>query len=194
MARPSNFNPHHSPRPHHPPHPHQPDLRNNRESITTIPDSTPKIRANGRQNTPRTAPQEENPPTLTRIFRTPLEKPDHMCYTYHMTNYTLSKHCQPQPNESPNWYNRFHTYLTLEPSHPRICSWLAGNQQEYPLRHRRQASRRMALERTRHRLRPDQPPRLIRSQGFPHCLSPPSAAASLAQATTTDFRLAGLGQ
>ena len=30
-----------------------------------------------------------------------------------MTNYTLSKYFQPRPNNSPEWCNCFHTYLTL---------------------------------------------------------------------------------
>ncbi len=33
-----------------------------------------------------------------------------------MTNYSLPKHFQPHPNKSPEWYNRFHTYLTSRPS------------------------------------------------------------------------------
>ena len=33
-----------------------------------------------------------------------------------MTNFTISKQCQPQPIEPPEWYNRFHIYLTLGPS------------------------------------------------------------------------------
>lgn len=30
-----------------------------------------------------------------------------------MTNYTSSKNCQIYPNKSPEWYDRFHTYLTF---------------------------------------------------------------------------------
>ena len=33
-----------------------------------------------------------------------------------MTNYTLSKNCLLHPNKSPEWYDRFHTYLTSVPS------------------------------------------------------------------------------
>ncbi len=33
-----------------------------------------------------------------------------------MTNYTLPKNHQPQPDRSSDWYNRFHIYLSSGPS------------------------------------------------------------------------------
>ena len=43
----------------------------------------------------------------------PLENPDHMCYKKEMTDDTSPKSWRQQPDEPPNWYDRFHTYLTL---------------------------------------------------------------------------------
>jgi len=34
-----------------------------------------------------------------------------------MLKYIFPQQCQPYSNRSPNWYNRFHTHLTLGPSH-----------------------------------------------------------------------------
>ncbi len=33
-----------------------------------------------------------------------------------MIKYIFPQQCQPYSNRSPNWYNRFQTYLTLDPS------------------------------------------------------------------------------
>ena len=47
-----------------------------------------------------------------------------------MKNYFLSKHCQPHPNKSPEWYTRFHTYLSSRPSRSftaAIRAWKDSN-------------------------------------------------------------------
>ena len=39
-----------------------------------------------------------------------------MCYTTDMTNDSSPKPWQPQPEEPPEWYNRFHIFLNMGPS------------------------------------------------------------------------------
>ena len=39
-----------------------------------------------------------------------------MCYTPDVTDASSPKPLQPQPDEPPEWYDRFHLYLTLGPS------------------------------------------------------------------------------
>ena len=94
-------------------------------NLVTTPKTSPlsHIKPN---NTSKTAAQEKifvrfDPPYtyLTRLdptFSNPLEKPDHMCYTWYMTDVPSPKSWHQQPDEPPDWFNRFHTYLTLGPS------------------------------------------------------------------------------
>ncbi len=53
-----------------------------------------------------------------------------MCYTKKMTDDSSPKAWEQQPNEPPNWYNRFEIYLGLGPSRTPTAAyriWTGGN-------------------------------------------------------------------